>query len=358
MVEHSSISNSEHQPVPGVTSSPWRPSFAFWIAACLCLLAGLVVRPLREIPDHDNGDFTRFVAAERHQLGEPGAKVLLMGSSRTQYGIDPEMLAKGLGYEGAEVRLVAMPMGSAWEALQLLHRNPESLQDVRYVFLDVMPVLLDAESVPTTNRFCRLARMGDRWSAPLDKRFQFVSDWFWPHTAVRQTLRSHGLTILEVLRKGSVGPDDDSILRPQWAKGVETEALREQLMGESPNFAPDIYARETFRDFRYSKFQERALEKLIQEVKARGGDIVIHQPPFHPAYIAALGEDDSVLANYVEYLRSMRRLEDQGAQVLLWSLPEEIDLPEEAIVDFGHFGREAAERYTQILVERVQASSR
>ena len=64
MEPHSSIFSSE------TLAGGFRPGKATAIAVAMVIVARVLLSPLRDLPDYDNADFSRFVAVKKYELSD------------------------------------------------------------------------------------------------------------------------------------------------------------------------------------------------------------------------------------------------------------------------------------------------
>jgi|GEM_PF-3300647 len=327
------------------------------VALSVCIVGRLALEPLRDISDYDNADFGRFVAAEKYQVKEApetGA-VLLLGSSRTQYGISREVLAGELEVGFEEVRNASVPDGNPWTGLVMLKRNPGIIAGAKVVVVDLAPIQFNGSYMPLKNRFAHLATLEERFDLAGNKlRGEFVLDWFTGHVGIRRSLRSYGLAVLNGRRSTVWGYDDRERLEPIWLRQTDHEKLRDDLFAENGQWRPTSYAGETFSEFFLSPFIVRALDDLESLGRRYKVPLVLHQPPFHPEFMAAIRGNALWLEQYTEYRNLVLERSSEEVLVLFWEGLEELEIAPDEILDYGHFGRTAAETYSHKLGKRIR----
>ena len=317
-------------------SGALKPGPAFWVALLVVVVVRFLLAPLRDVPDYDNADFSRFVAVKRHEIDKRTSAPLIVfaGSSRTQYGID----RTALGMDPAAIACVSVPSGNPWSTLEMVRSlSPEVL------FVDLSPIQFNASRAPERNRFAHMASLSQRLALdPRPDKPALVIDVWSGHLGIRRSLKSYGLAIVNARRDTIWGSDDRERLEPIWLREHDHERLRDTLFAENVKWKPENFADETFRDWRFSEFLYDCALRIKETGAAR---IVFHQPPFHPRHL----EDLQRRPEYAGYLERVRALADERVTVLIFEDPRELGIQADEILDYGHFGRTAARTYTREL---------
>jgi hypothetical protein len=304
----------------------------------------------------DSEFLAREARSVRHAPRPP--VVLLVGSSRTQSGFVPEQMERELGLPAGSVGKVTAAAGTAWDALVLLRRNPALLDTTQLVVLDVEPWQLnDHYDYAMPSRFFWSATLRERWLVGGPGRFGAVADWFWPYIAQRRDLARWIAGLRNPLKHHDRLPPPDLFgpVDEEHYWQLHADPARRQAVRAEPRLTPAGFAQRALGDFTPSRRLEAAFRDLIALLKEHQIPLLLHQPPMHSGVFAWLRAHPSARSAYEDYANFLESLRAPLVGIAFWELTGEVGLTDDDLLDYGHFGRHAAEVYTMMVGQVIQS---
>ena len=325
----------------------------------LCLLLiRLAVTPLLDWPRSDrHDDLHDFLAVETFRARQPGPPpvVLLLGSSRTMYGFEPDLMAESLGLEAGAVRLLAIPGSTPWDARVLLERNPHLARGAKVAVLDLQPYMFNSNyEYALPDRYSSLAGPGEAlWLQGMD-RVRALAQWVWPVHALRRPLRTW-LQDAQLLASGE-SAIEETLGLPLWnerhPQHTETDEELAEAMGQE-KFQARGWADVTFEAFSFSQRQAHHIHALIAELRREDVHVIVHHPPMHTGFYKRVEESAEARDALADYFALLETLREDGADVIIWRTPEEIGFSSDSLPDYGHFPKRMALRYGDLMSEYI-----
>jgi hypothetical protein len=329
------------------------PTKAACVALAVCLSVRLLMAwrmdLLEQVPAESLDSGT--IKAEAHlkqSVREP--RVLVVGSSLTEAGLVPEHLASELGMSTSEVGEYAIGGGTPWDILVFFRRNPELLQSVQLVVMDIGPWQMDEHVWDfIRNRFLWHATLRERWQATGWRKAAPLADWFWPVLTQRRELRSWVLGIQALARPSPQLEEPEENL--YWS--AFASAKGRQTASNHPDFAP-VAAAQGLTRMSWSAPMEQRLRELLRILHDHEVPLLLHQSPRHPDYFAWIDQHPEAKEKYQDYVRFAHSLAGPTIRVQIWEKPKEVGLKTEDFLDYGHLGRPGAEIYTRALGKLIK----
>ena len=155
-------------------------------------------------PRSSTGEVGSLVQAALGRSPEP--QVVFMGSSRSQYGVSPMVVAETMGLHNDEVANLSLSAGTPLDYLKLYRNNRDVLSGAKLLVIHPAARDFNWESPEwpkgeLTNRFRQHASLAERIEVPdwRDKT-DMVAGWFWRTWDARFILRGY----VDSVRSGKV----------------------------------------------------------------------------------------------------------------------------------------------------------
>lgn len=327
-----------------------RPTAAFWTALALVGMAWAALRI-------GSGFFERIrgpsVLQEVRQIHEGLAReprspqVLFFGSSRFMTCILAPRFAARAGLGTNEAINLAVPAGDAWDAGVILRRNPELLDRARWAVIEVEPWMINLMFNATLPKghFHRWASLRERrLTDSYEHRGVLMLELLWPLYERRPAvqwftgLRALGSTYAEDRWPPARLMNDPDIA----ARAAADPTLRAAAI------VPAHFRRPT-----PSPRAEQMLDELVASLQARGIRVALVVPPIRKEYMDyVLGKRRTV--QFWDYFTGvLQQRERAGLPVFVWPTAADCGLDDSIFIDYGHYTREGAARFTDVLYDRV-----
>ncbi len=335
---------------------PW-PSKSFYVAAAIVLLSTILMHGFREplmVRDPDS----RLANAIRYLRSQEGVRpwVLFFGSSRTQSCIDAETFARESGLSGRRVLNLAQPAWGAWQALVVLRHAPDALSEIKTAFVEIIPDQFNENVLhPVTHKPGGNPEEFDVWASyaeRLQPRDTRTRGKLLAECALPLAQRRNLIAWLKI--------GGHLTLRTPW-KGEMSPPVYQQDAGKLARLSTDSYfeartiSRYHLHDYRFSHKEAAVFRQLLTCLRERGIEVVVFHPPVRAPYFDYVASSPRIQSEFGEFRSFVRDLAREY-RVVYWETLDDSGLDNTAVVDYGHFSREGALRFTQRLHEAVNGS--
>lgn len=332
-----------------------RPAPAAWLALGLFLAARFLLLPFSDalllIPEQD-ADSLYNAAEAQHRLSiQPSPRVIILGTSRLGI-LSPDCVAEQWGISTQEVANFSIAGNNFWRSALLFRRNPELLDRVDAIILDIFPFQLYTSILFTEEDpfFLRLASIEDRWMVrdPL-ARFKAFSDlavplwserhnlvgWLQAPTLLRPTPRERSGTFLRLIQDPGSAREPGATDKPE---------RNPQAQDKSSGYAPPPVI---------SQIQVQALRKLI-DLMPEGCKLFLVWLPVREDFDAALRQDAALHASYTQFRQHLEELDSPAVESVWLDNPQGTLVARSGFVDEVHYTRQGIATVCTLLGEALR----
>ena len=132
------------------------------------------------------------------------------------------------------------------------------------------------------------------------------------------------------------------------------DAEKVARLAADPDFEATTVSRYHLHDFHFSHGEAAVVRRLLAFLRERGIEVAIFHPPVQAAYYDYLASDPRMQSEFGKLRGFVRDLAGEY-QVVYGETLEDWGLDNSAVVDYGHFSRAGALRFTRQLHAQVHA---
>jgi hypothetical protein len=237
-------------------------------------------------------DFDRVLDAVVSRSQSP--KIVVFGSSRFQYAVNPKTLEDELELDGGEVANLAYLSGTAQDYLNIYLAEREFFSSAKTLVVEVGAYsynwnLIDDE-MQGNARFRRMADLSDRSNVPgIDRKIDYLAGYF-----LRTWDSRH---VLEPTIWSMAGGDFD-----QWGSrhSVSVDSAGQINTRFPPKLeqGADLPHEWDFRKFKFSEYQLGKLVELVRIAKADGASVLLMESPLNESFVQEVAAHYAVEDRY------------------------------------------------------------
>ncbi len=308
------------------------PRAVFWTVLMLLTirLAAFALTPVVEhkvnrLPRKEVVQAGTFLKANR----DKNIRVLFFGSSRIKSGVLTDRWTGLSGMPEESAMNLAISSGTFQNAISIIEKAGGLPDTAELAFVSVDPVLFNKNRLyPERDKPARIARgkLNTLW--PIAWR-RPVIDW------VRGMI-------------GTPGSAPATLSPPVYHVNKE----QKQRLANSYFFSAASMGPLNFHAFEISPRALYDLKSLTALLKRKSIRVVLVHPPFRAGYFAPL-KDDAIRDEYQALIGQIRTLAARDMEFIYWEKSADCGLDDSVFVDFGHFSKEGAARFTRKLHEAV-----
>ena len=327
------------------------------IAFLFCVLARILVEPIRDLPHFDDKGMDAYSAVEHYKLEKRDKPfdVAVFGSSVAVWGIIPEVLADSMGVEREKTRHLAVEGGTPFDMWNLIRRNEDRFNAMKVALIEINPrslninlegdprMILDLTQHATLAELRMLRRKEDR-------RF-YYADELLPLHSLRRPLKTLFLNLYDPEPGSPLFPLIDSRLRPfDWAV-PDPDKARFTLKNPIP---VSTVARRISSKWKPSKLLDHSLREMLAWMKARKVRVIFFQMPIHPKVVEAIRTKPEYATGYDEYEKYLRGIGVTPENFIQYTDIAECGIPEKGLRDHTHLNELGATIFCKLLGERAK----
>ena len=337
---------------------PWR-SRSVVLATGIVLLSITAMEAFRDAfmvrdPTSRVANSIRYLRSQEPR----GPRVLFLGSSRTESCIDVETFARESGIPADTVLNLAEPDMVPWHALVVVRHAPNALSHVETVFVELAPQPFnDNARDPLTYESDSGPREFDAWATCSERmrargmgaRCGLLAEYVVPVSQRR--------SLIDWLMIGK------AILRQEpWEGGISgpiyhRDAGKAAALARDPRFQARTISQHHLHDFYFSDREATAFRELLALLRKRGIEVVIFHPPVRAEYFDYLASHPEIQGEFDKFRGFVRELAGEH-RVVYWETLADCGLDDSAVVDYGHFSRDGALRFTRRLYAATRTGDR
>jgi len=267
----------------------------------------------------------------------PTPRVVVLGSSRLQFGLAPRVLESELDLPAGTCLNLAMGGGTSFDALLMYRRNRAKLSQAQVAVIGIEDWYYNA-SYPTNPRDARFATLRERWEEyPRPARQELLFNWLWQTSSI-QTAAQIWIEQVHAGATARLQPDGRFVVdHPEEGADPHNAAL----------MISRFYVHDTFDLGRH-----RQLQRLIDLAREDGLEVMVVQMPLRDEYVE-IAEREYAEA-WSAYHRAAATL--SGAKVVLFPKLSEVGLSQDMLYDYGHAANGGAPAVTRLVAARLRAA--
>lgn len=319
------------------------------MAVVLGLEAALRLCPLDTLMPADSAwGQLRFV--EQAALPRaPRPSVLFLGSSRVRDAAAPAVIESQCGWPDGSVSNLALGGGRIFDALLLLERHPELLDEKPLVVLGVDDWYFSSQGMPLGTLYELYAPLDERLRFEEPRRGMLASDW-----AFRSRLL---LKLAPAALARALGWEQDKPGRLAVdATGRVVDLKDQRRVRDAASIERMTRDRAALHlgSYRPEPVFAEHLERLAVLVRERGARLLILQLPNRSLYREI--RDKQFAQAYALHLELLKATAAKvNAPLLAYDRPEECGLRDELFMDYGHLRNAGAEAFSRFFAEVLKA---
>ena len=265
----------------------------------------------------------------------PTPRVVVLGSSRLQFGIAPRVLEDALNLPVGSCLNLAMGGGTSFDALLMYRRNRDKLSRAQLAVIGIEDWYYNG-GYPPNPRDARFASLRERWEEyPGPARPELLFNWLWQTSAIQTAAQIW----MEQVHAGAVAR-----LQPDGRFVVDHPEE-----GADPHNAALMISR-FYANYSFAMGRHHQLQRLIDLCRSDGLQVMVVQMPLRDEYVE-LAERDYAAA-WEAYRRTALTLTD--ADVVLFPKLSELGLSQDTLYDYGHAANDGAAPDTRLVAEHLR----
>jgi len=275
--------------------------------------------------------------------------VLFLGSSRFQSGIDARILSELSPSRNITFLNLAQPSMEPWDAFVVLRNAHIDFSRIRCVVLEINPWTFNQHGLnPITKEAFRYEYEFDIW-ASLQERWEMEDLYTRCLLLSKMVVQRHPVTKY-ARALFTTRTDPEAVLSPP--KFHYDEAARQKQLHDE-NFYAENISRCHLYDYEFSSRLQTVFLRLLSFLQAHDIEVVIVHPPVRKEYYryVARGARHAEFLEHVSFIKSLI----PSHHVVYWEVPEDGGLTDEVLIDYGHFTKEGAERFSSCLWRAIHA---
>ena len=331
-----------------------KPTRSFFLCLIILLSVGTSISSNRSLFEKTLPKYPTITPVlsyiDTHYADKP--EVIFMGSSRLVSCIKTYPLAKLLNISPECVLNLSIDSGSFWEYQVIYRENSNFFNKCKVAIINVEPWMFNKNIInpifKTQNfyqpYFTIWATLSERLAHPdFISKISMAFDFFWP-VSEKRSLDSW----ISLIQSSEKGKNNFGHLGfPDYHSNQQAY----HALANSPIFKANSIARDHMNNYRFSNIKARYLEDLINNLKSKCDHIILLQPPVRKEYMNVIYNNKSYHETYqhvVSFLHDLEKKKD-NIQYISWETPEMCGLNESIFVDYGHFNKNGAYQFTDLL---------
>ncbi|MDZ4861315.1 MAG: hypothetical protein SGI88_20270 [Candidatus Hydrogenedentes bacterium] len=297
-----------------------RPARSFWLALGILVAVRLVfvfgAELFTTVPNGDADTFVYFNKEIDYRTGlAESPKVLLLGSSRTQFVLGPAF-AKALNVPEQDAGSFGFAASTAWTHLLFLKRNPALLQHCKLIVFEWTPgsyYRVKEMEGRTRTLFSRYASAAERWKLPTAPlRVLAFADLVFPFTSHRNNPIGWRVFCQQF------GMDKDARHREYKTPGTATYSIAR--LPKLPGWTDEKIMRATAPPPEPFIPAKDATDEILRIVPA-DCKILFWIPPLRPDFLDAVHSTPSLEESFESFREVLLSLEDSRVNLAWYDDP-------------------------------------
>jgi tetratricopeptide (TPR) repeat protein len=281
-------------------------------------------------------------------------QVVFLGSSRIHSCINRDLFAKLTGIEQSKILLLEIDGSGTWEEFSVCRRFPGLFDSAPMVIIEVEPWMFNNNYFSQGGTlfiqpgFYQWATVQDRLEFP-DLKIRVLStvDYIWP-ISERRSLQGWSKVIDGLIHKSYPDP-----MNPDDIPKYHYDPSAYRKVAEEPKGTAQFQAHAALNDFEFAPYKAEYLARLVRLAEKKSKKIILLQPPLRNEYIDIMFDNPKYLIGHIQVVKFLHSLENEKVSTIIWERPEDCGLNDTVFIDYGHFNREGAYIFTQILYKEL-----
>jgi hypothetical protein len=354
----SSIFSSESRPAGPfpLATAAWTLAFLLALRIGLGFGTGWVERVNRVGTRPD----IEAAAAYLRETPHGAIGVVFLGSSRFQSGIDRERWARRAGLPTDRVVNLAVESGGVWETSRILSLAGGVPRGTQRVVIEVEPWMFNRnardpvtlERIAPSANLVREASLAQRLAHAYPDNVALLRAFAWP-MHLRQPLASWFAGAARARTEVAAALPGGAPYH-----GVDGRPTRfAAMLASAPAFEARNVAVPHLVAFEPSRFALDTLARHVDGLARSGVAVALVQPPVRSEYFEYLEARPALMRNYQDVLARLGRLASERVSVIVLERATQVGFSPQDFIDYGHFNRRGARRFTDLLFDRLAAGA-